>query len=260
MKIRPGVELASLTDVGCSRENNEDSYSYWEAESEEVFERFGRLAIVADGMGGYDGGQVASRMAVEIIPEAYSRSTETDPQKALLQSFAEAHSKIQKCALENPGLTAMGTTCTAFALVNGKIYVAHVGDSRLYLLHEGRLQLITRDHTLVARWVESGAIQPEAAANHPQKHVLTAALGVADDIHPDFRTEPLRAMRGDVLLLSTDGLWGQMTDEEIQSVLNSQSAATACRTLVQLARDRGGPDNITLQIMRILDGWRESLH
>ena len=259
MKIRPGVELASLTDVGCSRENNEDSYSYWEAESEEVFERFGRLAIVADGMGGYEGGQVASRMAVETIPEAYSRSSETDPQKALLQSFAEAHLKIQKCARENPGLTAMGTTCTAFALVKRKIYVAHVGDSRLYLLREGHLQLLTHDHTLVARWLESGAIQPEAAANHPQKHVLTAALGVADDIHPDFPPEPLPARPGDVLLLSTDGLWGQISNGEIQHVLNSQSSATACRMLVQLAKDRGGPDNITVQIMRILDDSRSRL-
>jgi len=258
MKTRPGVELAGLTDVGCSRENNEDSYSYWEAENDSVFERLGRLAIVADGMGGYEGGQVASRVAVETVTETYVCSHETDPQQALLHSFAEAHLKIQERARENPSLNAMGTTCTAFALVNGKLYFAHVGDSRLYLLRERQLRLLTRDHTLVARWLEAGAIQPEEAANHPQRHVLTAALGVAEDLYPDYSPEPLITRTGDVLLLCTDGLWGQVSNDEIQNILSSKSAAAACNTLAQLAKDRGGPDNITLQIMRILESRAEA--
>jgi PPM family protein phosphatase len=253
MKIRPGVEFASLSDVGCTRAKNEDSYGYWEAESDLVFERLGRLAIIADGMGGHEGGQIASRMAVEIVGQIYAGSNQTDPQQALLQAFAEAHQRIQKRARENPGLHAMGTTCTGFALVGRTLSFAHLGDSRLYLLRDNRLRLLTRDHTLVARWLESGAIRPEDVENHPQRHVLTAALGVAEDVPPDFPPQPLATESGDVLLVCTDGLWGQLSSSEIQTILSCQPAASACRSLVELAKDRGGPDNITVEIMRILD-------
>jgi PPM family protein phosphatase len=252
MKIRPGVELASLTDVGCNRENNEDNYGYWEPEDEASFAVLGRLAMVADGMGGYEGGQIASRMAVETLSEAYAASAEPDSQKRLLNALAEAHQRIQRKAREDSRLSGMGTTCTAFALVNARLHFVHVGDSRLYLLREGKLRSITRDHTLIARLIEKGVIRPEEAENHPQKHVLTSALGVADDIEIDFPPEPLPIQAGDVLLICTDGLWGQMNLKEIQHATTSQSPKNACRALVQLAKERGGPDNITLQILHII--------
>jgi PPM family protein phosphatase len=252
MKTRPGVELASLTDVGCNRENNEDNYGYWEPEDDASFAVRGRLAIVADGMGGHEGGQIASRMAVEILAEAYAASTEADSQKRLLNALAEAHHSIQRKAHEDPRLSSMGTTCTAFALVKGRLYFVHVGDSRLYLLREEKLRSLTRDHTLIARLIESGAIRPEEAENHPQKHVLTSALGVADDIEIDFPPEPVRVQADDILLICTDGLWGQMKLSEIQHVIASQSPKNACRALIQLAKDRGGPDNITLQILHVV--------
>jgi PPM family protein phosphatase len=252
MKIHPGVELASLTDVGCVRENNEDSYSYWEPEDDASFAALGRLAIVADGMGGHEGGQIASRIAVDLVTETYTASAEPDPQKLLLSALDNAHRRIQQQARENPALSAMGTTCTAFALVDTRLYFVHVGDSRLYLLREGKLRSLTRDHTLIARLIETGVIRPEEAENHPQKHVLTSALGVADDIEIDFPPEPAPVQIGDTLLLCTDGLWGQMSSSEIEQVLASESPANACRALVQLAKDRGGPDNVTLQIARIV--------
>lgn len=252
MKTRPGVELASLTDVGCSRENNEDSYGYWEPEDDASFAALGRLAIVADGMGGHEGGQIASRTAVEVFAETYASSAETDSQKRLLNALAEAHHRIQRKAREDPGLSAMGTTCTAFALVNSRLYFVHIGDSRLYLSREGKLRPLTRDHTLIARLIESGAIRPEEAENHPQKHVLTSALGVPDDIEIDFPPEPVPIQPGDVLLICTDGLWGQMDLSEIQHVIASQSPKDACRALIQLAKDRGGPDNITVQILHVV--------
>ena len=252
MKTRPGVELASLTDVGCNRENNEDNYGYWEPEDDASFAALGRLAIVADGMGGHEGGQVASRMAVEILAETYAASAEADSQKRLLDALAEAHRRIQSKAREDPSLSAMGTTCTAFALVNAQLYFVHVGDSRLYLLREGKLRPLTRDHTLIARLIENGAVRPEEAENHPQKHVLTSALGVTDDIEIDFPPEPVAIQADDVLLICTDGLWGQMKLNEMQQVTASQSPKSACRALIQLAKDRGGPDNITVQIFRVL--------
>jgi protein phosphatase len=146
----------------------------------------------------------------------------------------------------------MGTTCTAFALVNAQLYFVHVGDSRLYLLREGKLRPLTRDHTLIARLIENGAVRPEDAENHPQKHVLTSALGVADDIEIDFPPEPVAIQADDVLLICTDGLWGQMNLSEIQQVAASQSPKNACRDLIQLAKDRGGPDNITVQILHVV--------
>jgi protein phosphatase len=251
MKIRPGVTLASLTDVGCHRENNEDSYGYWEPADDASFEVLGRLAIVADGMGGHEGGQIASRMAVDAIRETYPASADADPQKRLLSALNNAHQRIQQQALANPVLNNMGTTCTAFALVNDHLHFVHVGDSRLYLLREGKLEVLTRDHTLVARLLEKGLIRPDEAHEHPQKHVLTSALGIPGDIDINYSPKPLPVQKGDVLMLCTDGLWGQMEFDEIGRALSSQSPDAACRGLVKLAKDRGGPDNITLQILRI---------
>lgn len=252
MKVRPGVELASLTDVGCSRENNEDSFCYWEPESDDLFARLGRLAAIADGMGGYEGGQVASRMAVDIVRDSYVSSAEIDPQKRLLRAFADAHHGIQHRRNEKSALHAMGTTCTALALVDKQLYFAHVGDSRLYLLRGDNFRQLTRDHTLVSHWLATGAINQEEADSHPQKHVLTAALGVHQTIEPDFPAQPLPLLSGDTLLLCSDGLWGLLNEHEMQKVLASRSVGEACNTLVESAKANGGFDNITVQLLRIL--------
>ena len=251
MKTRPGVELASLTDVGCQRENNEDSYGYWEPANDADFSTVGRLAIVADGMGGHEGGQIASRLAVETFSKAYAAADDPDPQKRLLTALNDAHRRIQQRAKQDPHLSSMGTTCTAFALIEARLYFVHVGDSRLYLLREGKLRILSRDHTFVARLLEKGLIRRDQAQDHPQKHVLTSALGIAGDIEVDFPREPVAIQTADTLLLCTDGLWGQMEADEIEQALASQSPSAACRSLVQLAKDHGGPDNITLQVLRV---------
>lgn len=251
MKVRAGVEVASLSDVGCQRENNEDSYSYWESLDDPTFARLGRLAIVADGMGGCEGGQFASHIAVESVEQIYTSSADPDPQQRLLQGFREAHSRIQQRARENPELHGMGTTLTAFALVGKSLYFAHIGDSRLYLLRAGKLHVVTHDHSLVSRLVETGIIRAEDADNHPQKHVLTAAVGIAEENQPDSPDAPVPLEKSDVLLLCTDGLWGQVSEPELEQILASQAPSEACPSLLQLAKDRGGPDNITLQIARL---------
>src|SRR6185437_5836957 len=130
MRVRPGVELAGLSDVGCQRENNEDRYSYWEPASDSEFPLKGRLAIVADGMGGYEGGQEASRIAVEVIERVYAGAVQGDPRAWLLLGFQTAHQSIQEYAAKYPDLHGMGTTCTAMALLDHQLYFAHVGDSR----------------------------------------------------------------------------------------------------------------------------------
>ena len=252
MKVRPGLEIASLSDVGCQRKNNEDSFGYWEPESDAAFSRCGRLAVIADGMGGAEGGQYASRIAVDTVVEVYGDSGfEQDPHQRLVRAFSEANANVQYKALQNPVLYGMGTTLTAFALVGTHLYYAHVGDSRLLLLRHDSLRQITHDHSLVARLVEQGLVRPEEAENHPQKHVLIAAIGVTESVAPDSSCEPIAIQSGDVLLLCTDGLWGQVSNQEIASILAESAPNAACRALVALARERGGPDNITVQVAKI---------
>jgi len=251
MKVHPGIEVASLTDVGCQREDNEDSYIYWESPDDAIFTRLGRLAVVADGMGGCEGGQFASRIAVDSVQESYTSAREGDPQELLLEAVRLANARVQEKARLTPALRGMGTTLTAAAVVGNHLYFAHVGDSRLCLFRNGTLRALTRDHTLVARLVESGAIRAEDADSHPQKHVLTAAIGVGEEIEPDFPASPLQIEKSDMLLLCTDGLWGQMTELEITEILASNKPEQAARALVRLAKDHGGPDNITLQILRV---------
>jgi protein phosphatase len=250
MKVRPGVEVASLTDVGCKRDNNEDYYAYWEPKDDAVFQRVGRLAIVADGMGGAEGGQFASRIAVETVREVYASSEEA-PQERLLTAFRKANAEVQQEAQQKPGLHGMGTTLSACAIVAEKLYFAHVGDSRVFLIRAGEARQLTRDHSLVARLIESRTIRPEDAENHPQKHVLTAAVGVCDDLQPDFSVEPVLLQHSDTLVICTDGLWGQMSSAEIAETVSARGVDDACKALVQLARERGGPDNITLQVLRV---------
>ena len=251
MEIRPGVDVASLTDVGCQRENNEDSLAYWEPQAEEEFQRKGRLAVVADGMGGYEGGQEASRLAVETIREVYDRATAGDTRNVLVQGFEAAHARIRQYAEEHPELEGMGTTCTAFALNGNKLYFAHVGDSRLYLVRGQTISRLTRDHSYVGRLVESGVIGSEEAEHHPQRHILTAALGAGPEIVTDAPNQPVSLLPGDILVLCTDGLWSLVHEQELVDIVASHSASNACSALIRLARDRGGPDNITVQVLRI---------
>jgi serine/threonine protein phosphatase PrpC len=250
-KTKPGIEIASLTDVGLQRANNEDSYLYWEPESDEDFRRKGRLAIVADGMGGYEGGQEASRLAVETVRLIYDSGFDGDPQASLVAAMAAAHQSIQRYALEHPDLSGMGTTCTAVSIVGPRLYFAHVGDSRLYLIRGDKISRLTRDHSYVGRLVESGIVRSEDAESHPQRHILTAALGSGRDVEPDVPQQPTSVEIGDTLILCTDGLWSLVGEQELARAAQSNSPAACCVALVNLALERGGPDNITLLVLRV---------
>jgi protein phosphatase len=271
MKVRTGIEVSSQSDVGCVRENNEDSFGYWEPEDDQQFLRKGRLAVVADGMGGYEGGQEASRLAVETLVATYRDFRGDDPQAALVEGLQAAHEQIRQYSFAHPELRGMGTTCTAAAIVrsaNGSahggangvanevanydaLYYVHVGDTRLYLIRDGQITRVTRDHSYVERLVESGMISAEEAEHHPQRNILTAALGTNPDLIMDSpgRPEPLRPE--DVLLICSDGLWGQVRDQEIRDAVEKKTTEKACHELIKLARERGGPDNITVEILRL---------
>jgi serine/threonine protein phosphatase PrpC len=251
MKVRTGIEVSSQTDIGCLRQNNEDSFGYWEPEDDRQFARKGRLAVVADGMGGYEGGQEASRLAVETLVASYRDYGGDDPQTALVEALQSAHEHIREYSFAHPELRGMGTTCTAAAIVQDALYFVHVGDTRLYLIREGHITKVTRDHSYVGRLVESGIISPEEAEKHPQRNILTAALGTNPDLIMDSPGRPEPLYPEDVLLICTDGLWGQVRDPEILDAVENKSAEQAGRELIDLARERGGPDNITVEILRM---------
>ena len=248
---KPGIEIASLTDVGRQRANNEDSYLYWEPDSDEDFRRKGRLAVIADGMGGYEGGQEASRLAVETVRQVYDLASNNDPQQALVAAFYAAHANIQRYAMEHTQLQGMGTTCTAISIVGRQLFFAHVGDSRLYLVRADSVSRLTRDHSYVGRLVESGIVRLEDAETHPQRHILTAALGSGREVLPDTPEHPFALQEGDALVLCTDGLWSLVGEQELALSVRSGTPAEACVNLVQTALERGGPDNITLLVLRI---------
>jgi serine/threonine protein phosphatase PrpC len=259
MKVRTGIEVSGQTDLGCVRQNNEDSFGYWESEDDREFQRKGRLAVVADGMGGYEGGQEASRLAVETLVAVYRDFGGDDPQQALIEGLQTAHEQIREYSFAHPELRGMGTTCTAAAIVRvgdgaaqyDALYYVHVGDSRLYLIRDSQIHRVTRDHSYVSRLVESGLITAEQAETHPQRNILTAALGTNPELIMDSPGQPEPLRPDDVLVICSDGLWGQVRDSEILDAVEEKSAEQAGRDLIELARERGGPDNITVQILRL---------
>jgi protein phosphatase len=174
-----------------------------------------------------------------------------DPQEALVEALQAAHEQIRQYSFAHPELRGMGTTCTAAAIVQDALYYVHVGDTRLYLIRDGQITKVTRDHSYVGRLVEAGMISQEQAENHPQRNILTAALGTNPDLIMDSPGHPEPLRPEDVLLICSDGLWGQVRDSEILDAVENKSAEQAGRELIKLARERGGPDNITVEILRL---------
>lgn len=252
MVIRPGIELANLTDTGCHRPENEDYYGYAEPESDSDFERKGRLAMVADGMGGHAGGQMASAIAVERVREVYLGDPNEDPTECLRAALSDAHAAIQDYAQQHPEFAGMGTTCTCAVVKDAQLYYGHVGDSRLYLIRNSTISQVTEDHSMVAQLVRQGTLTPEEAAVHPEKNVLTAALGMGSAVPAEFAATPEVLEPADILLLCTDGLHGLVSDQEMLAIATGNRGREACQELVRLAKERGGFDNITVQILRIL--------
>jgi protein phosphatase len=210
-------------------------------------------------MGGYEGGQEASRLAVETLVAVYRDFGGDNPQDALVEALQTAHERVRQYSFDHPELRGMGTTCTAVAIVRGAhggaeydaLYYVHVGDTRLYLIRDGHITRVTRDHSYVGRLVESGMISPEEAEHHPQRNILTAALGTNPDLVMDSPGHPEPLRPEDVLLICSDGLWGLVRDSEILDAVENKSAEQAGRELIELARQRGGPDNITVEILRL---------
>jgi protein phosphatase len=185
-----------------------------------------------------------------MVRETWTHGT-GDPADLLIAALGNAHNAIRDYAREHPELAGMGTTCTAVALIGELLYYGHVGDTRLYLIRNGSIRRLTHDHSLVQRLVDSGAITEEEAAEHPDRNVLVSALGMRGAISVDVPDGGIPLEPRDTLLVSTDGLHGLVSDAELLDAVTRCEPRQACQELVQLARERGGPDNITLQIVRL---------
>ncbi len=242
--------VAWLSDRGQCRAMNQDACHTGFAPRAKVATH-GELFLVADGMGGHEGGDVASGLACDTVVTGYyeaSLSDADDPAPALQAAFRAANERILAESRRDPRLREMGTTCTA-ALVRGdRLWVAHVGDSRAYLLRRGALRLLTHDHTVAAALLANGRISARDADDHYGRHILTRTLGVGDDSHVDLQP-PTALESGDRILLCSDGLYGVLRDEEIAARLGQRSLEEAVAQLIAEANARGGPDNITAVVI-----------
>jgi PPM family protein phosphatase len=231
------------TDVGRARSGNEDSYFC------------GRTVFaVADGLGGHQGGEVASAAAVEPLAALDGRefADPAEAAEALTAAIREANAAILDRAAGDPGLWGMGTTVTAAALAGERhLQLAHVGDSRAYLLRDGSLEQLTTDHTVVAELVRRGRLTPAQAAIHPERSILTRAVGL-DPRVPVDTPDPLELQDGDQVLLCSDGLTEPVDDDQIAQLLSAEpDGNTACQALIDAANAAGGPDNITVVLLRV---------
>jgi PPM family protein phosphatase len=241
------VSASLITDCGCVRELNEDCCQVVQPSDPAILERKGVLMIVADGMGGYQAGEVASRIAVETVTRGYYAS-EGEPQSALTAAFHDANREIHRLSLVRRELNGMGTTCTALAIRGGVAYSAHVGDSRLYIIRSNSIYQLTEDHSVVTELIKQGALTREAGRRHIDRNIILRALGSMATVEVATWEQPLPVRAGDCFVLCSDGLYDTVTDDEILFAAEGQGGATACEALVATARDRGGHDNITVVI------------
>jgi len=242
--------ISMKSDVGCVRELNEDSGRYVQPVDPEVLQRKGVLIVVADGMGGHTAGEVASGMAVDVVSRAYYDDS-GDARSALENAFHEANKAIHNEAEKDASKNGMGTTCTALVLLNGTAVSAHVGDSRLYLIRDDSIYLMTEDHSAVMEMVKAGLITQEQARHHPEKNVILRAMGSHPEVEVATWQEPFPVRAGDRFLLCSDGLYDLVADDELKRIALLSVPQTACEHLIALAKERGGHDNITVGIVNL---------
>lgn len=243
---------AGQTDVGRRREKNEDSFM--------IDPKLG-LAMVADGMGGHSGGEVASRVAVDTVTQVIQEFT-ADPEMTLPgktslrphdhggklnHAIQEAGHRIFEKASREPALKGMGTTAVVLYAAEDRVYLGNVGDSRGYLLREGLFRQVTQDHSFVGEQVRAGMISPEIAKTHRMRNVITRSVGFQAEVDGDILQKTIKA--GDIYLLCSDGLSNMVDDAEMKLILESNSPAEACRKLVDIANAHGGDDNITAVVV-----------
>lgn len=237
--------VAQRTDVGCKRKANEDWLATFECDN-------GLVAVVCDGMGGHVGGAVASHLAVETIQQFLTSTRCDDPRKAIIEAIDRANKALLRHTEKHPELAGMGSTCVMLIVRDGRVWMGSVGDSRIYLVRQRAIKQLTKDQSYVQTLVDSGQITPEQAEHHPRKNEILNAIGLKTMQPATVLAEPIIPQAGDCFVLCSDGLSGMVPDNEILAVVSRQadmSQQQRVDTLVQMARNAGGLDNITCQIV-----------
>jgi protein phosphatase len=266
---QPHLTVAALSHPGETGKNNEDAFSVtaYQIESDRTPSL---LAVIADGIGGHQAGEVAARLAVDTLVHSLAASSGRQPVKQLRAAVVEAGRVIARASGESQDLAGMGSTIAVAWVVGPRLYTANVGDSRIYLFRGGILRQISTDHTWVQEALEHNVITPEEARDHPHAHVLRRHLGGVQEPLPDLRlrlspdesdarsaaNQGLRLRSGDQILLCSDGLTDMVTDVELADILSHQAPTPAVQALVDLARAHGGFDNITVILATVPPGLR----
>jgi protein phosphatase len=245
---------AAITDTGCERDLNEDRYAVIEC-------AVGVAWIVCDGMGGATGGELAAQLVIDAVKRDLLNQPSMPPEVALRNALLEAN-RVIVLRRQNPSFASMGTTAVALLFSGAEVAVGNIGDSRAYLIREGAIQQLTVDHTFVQQLVERGEIRPEEALGHPNAHILTRCLGAEPGLEVDIQkfwvwsVKPGEAT--DTLLLCSDGLYSLVADLEVAHIVSMYTPQVACVKLVELAKARGGYDNITVSIIPLVGQMRAS--
>jgi serine/threonine protein phosphatase PrpC len=247
------LRVGAASDVGRKRDHNEDDYAvveqYKNRETRKVAEVRGSLFLVADGMGGHNAGEVASRTAADVIPELYYRKLSPDVAGGLRQAIEGANRRIYERAQQSLQETGMGSTVVAAVIRGDELHIAHAGDSRAYLVRDEQILQLTRDHSWVAEQMDAGLISPAEARTHPYRNYITRALGLSPEVEIDSQMLTIR--EGDVILLCSDGLSGPLADDKLQQIVAGAEPAEACEELIRQANAQGGPDNITAIVIHV---------
>lgn len=241
----PVASPAAVTDAGCERELNEDRYAVVESRS-------GLAWLVCDGMGGATGGELAAQLALEAIRRDLELGPVRAPEEAIKSAILQAN-RIIVLRRQNPAFGQMGTTVVAALFSGSEMVIGHAGDSRAYLVRGSAVEQLSTDHTFVQELVEKGKIKPDEALNHPDAHILTRCIGSEPGLIVDTERfwvwELEQGQASDSLMLCSDGLYSHVTDVEIGQIIYENSPQDACARLVELAKSRGGYDNITVAVV-----------
>jgi protein phosphatase len=242
---------AARTDIGRVRENNEDKYDFFLPEDPLTLGMRGRLWAVADGMGGHSAGQIASEAALKALVRSYYAESSLGVEEAIKEALSDANALIHAAAKQFEAAGNMGTTAVAAVVCGDQLTVAHIGDSRAYLLREGEpLRQMTADHSWVEEMVRRGAMTREDAENSPHRNIITRSVGIVEEVEADVVTETLRV--GDTVLLCSDGLTGHIDGADLEAVLRkSDTPSRQALDLIDAANDAGGRDNITAVVLTV---------
>jgi PPM family protein phosphatase len=245
------VDGAMLTNVGLVRSKNEDAVTFVIPSARNTAAGEDSLLLVADGMGGHAAGQVASALAAEIVRRVFFELTGT-VRNLLSIAFRAANNAILDYGQAHPECAGMGTTCTVLAVRDGQAWLAHVGDSRAYLLRAATLRQLSEDQTLIRKLVHDGMMTEEEALVSDQNNVLLQALGTAAEINPELWSEGLQLEPDDILILCSDGLHGLVPDKTIAEIATRAEPLDACQELIQTALKAGGHDNVSVGVFRVI--------